>query len=261
MAITIIVLLIPYSFFIIYQLSTAIVDEYSWNRVHGPDWGTVVMLPADGNVRFDRWGEVGAGYLGFVLFGTGTDANNTYKRLLCSIGLGKIFPNLYIMHESRVSSPSDVTFGKRWTSSWSGKAKSLFSMNGSVTETTRTGSVVLGTPITDHSGTLHQISTNEPILPTRGTKSGTNSKSFFRRFFGRTALPLQFLPAHNTDIAAQHKSPTESVPSGVYARAWASENVGTEHTSRSGGVYIVHEVRQDLRDKTKGKEDDNHIWV
>ncbi|KAJ4302857.1 a-factor receptor [Kalmusia sp. IMI 367209] len=259
MALVVVILLLPYSFFILYQLASTIVTSYSWSSVHGPDWNTVVKVPSYGVVRFDRWGEVAAGYILFILFGTGTDANNTYKRMLCCIGLGKIFPSLYVIRESGSATPSGNTFGKRLTSSWSSKAKSLFSKSGSIAETSHIESFT--------SSTVHPVSTNDndPILPPRqGNEKASTKKSLMRGLIGRRPANRSILPIYSEatshEISSLDKSPTESVPSGVYARAWTANNTAV-NKSEGTGVQVIHEVHQTRQDIGKEKQTEQDAWA
>ena len=252
MALVTSVILLPYSFFVLYQLVDTVVEKYSWSKVHGDDWNKVVKVPSYGSARWDRWGEVATGYVMFLCFGTGTDANNTYKRMLTSIGLGKLFPSLYIMGESRTAqSPSNVTFGRRWTSSVSNKAKSMFSKTGSVSGPSHNGSF---TPSIAH----------EPILPQQPRIKSTRSSlpSFLGRIFNRNNHK-SVLPLHgDNSIEASHLpslEKTSSHPTGFSAHAWAADNTFIENGNENPGVYVVHEVHQASQDKKEKLEDD--VWV
>lgn len=60
-------------------------QPYTWARVHGGNWNTVILLPGKGNVPFDRWIRIGGGFLIFLFFGIGTDAVILYKSWLLKI--------------------------------------------------------------------------------------------------------------------------------------------------------------------------------
>jgi pheromone a factor receptor len=260
MALYVSIILLPYSFFILYQLADTIVDEYSWSRVHGPDWNSIVKVPANGVVRWDRWGEVAAGYIAFMLFGTGTDANNTYKGLLTSFGFGKIFPSLYIMsNSSGVQTPSSVTFVKRWTSSWSSKAKSFISKNGSIFEPSSHASV-------SESGIQHVL-TNEEAVPVQqhhGT-SRTNIPSFFSRIFSLRNTNHSVLPIHRKLSTDTERLPvldkTRSNPSAFTARAWAADDTTDNKNGEVTGVQVVREVHQASQDRIQEKKTGDDAWV
>lgn len=270
MAIIFIICFMPYNLYILYQLSSTITDEYDWNTVHGPDWNSVIKVPSYGVVRWDRWAQIISGYVFFFMFGTGMDAHNTYKKMLCAIGLGKIFPSLYIMRESGTSTPSSVTFAKGWVSSWSSKAKTFFSKNDSIIETlpgsTHSESVRYGTPTTNRSGTLHHVPTNEPILPHDPQDASllSNVKSGFGRIFNRrndqdTILPI-YTKSSGGQVNSFEKSLAESVTPGVHARAWASDGAAAEGSSESDGVYVVREVHQAHQSKNKAMEVELSTW-
>lgn len=262
MAIVIVTLLLPYSFFLLYQLCSTMVDQYSWSTVHGPKWNSVVKVPSYGTVRLDRWGEVAVGYFLFILFGTGTDANNTYKRMLCSIGLGKIFPSLYDLSESSGSAtPSGVTFARRFTSSWSTKARSLFCKSGTFTGQSQVDSFT--------SSEVHRIPTNdhEPILPPRPSTRKTGLIPLIKAFFGRGTVNQTILPMHRktSSVASsslnKSVSPDGSTPSGVYAHAWAVDNTGDGKVNEGHGVHVVREVHQAHQEKGKDKQTMPDPWA
>ena len=52
------------------------------------------MIPTEGSVSFDRWIQIGAGFLVFCFFGMGQDAMKGYKKGLLKLGLGRCFPSL-----------------------------------------------------------------------------------------------------------------------------------------------------------------------
>jgi pheromone a factor receptor len=260
MALYVSIILVPYSFFILYQLADTIVDEYSWSRVHGPDWNTVIKVPANGVVRWDRWGEVAAGYIAFILFGTGTDANNTYKGLLTSVGLGKLFPSLYVMSESSgVQTPTSVTFVKRWTSNWSSKAKSLISKNGSFSEPSRAASF--------SESVIQPVFTNEEVVPVRQHHDTPRTKalSFFSRIFNRRTTNHSVLPIHRKLSTDTERLPvldkTRSNPSAFIARAWAADDNTGEKNGEVTGVQIVREVHQASQDRSQEKKIGDVAWV
>ncbi|KAL1608368.1 hypothetical protein SLS60_003309 [Paraconiothyrium brasiliense] len=250
MALYVSIILVPYSFFILYQLADTIVDEYSWARVHGPDWNSVIKVPANGVARWDRWGEVAAGYITFLLFGTGTDAHNTYKGLLTSIGFGKIFPSLYIISESSgIQTPTSVTFVKRWTSNWSSKAKSLLSKNGSVSELSCNASV---------TGSVTQtMFTNENTIPSQQHHGllCSDRNSFFSRIFHRRTMNQYILPSHSKISNETDRLPvldkTRSNPSAFAAHAWATDDLAGEKHGEMTGVHVVREVHQAIQEQGK----------
>jgi pheromone a factor receptor len=262
MALVTSVILLPYSFFVLYQLAINIVDDYSWSKVHGHQWNSVVKVPSYGAARWDRWGEVATGYVMFLCFGTGSDANNTYKHMLTSIGLGKFFPSLYIMSESRnARSPSNVTFGRRLTSSFSTKAKSLFSKNDSISGPSHNESIVAPTA----QPTSASASVTKPILSQQqlGKKFYSKLPSFFRHMFSRTDQQ-SILPLHGgSSIQVDSLPPldrTSSDPTVFTAHAWAADNASIEKNNENPGVYVVHEVHQASQDKSK-QQLDNDAWV
>ncbi|KAF2005461.1 STE3-domain-containing protein [Amniculicola lignicola CBS 123094] len=276
MSMIVIVICLPYNIWILYLNASMVDHGFSWAEVHGPLFSEIIKVPTGGAIRLDRWGHIALGYIAFFIFGTGTDANNTYKRLLCAIGLGKIFPSLYRRHESGSSTPSSFT---AWTSSWSSKAKHLFSKNESVAETrpTQNGSISADThltaPITARSGSyslpVHQTSTNEPLIGHHSSHTNTRP-SFLARFnilarCNRQA-PGPILPICNRtyidEETAIEKSPATTLPPSIYAKAWvsASPSGNRGEDGASDGVRIVKEVYQDteMSGGKVGGGDDEH---
>lgn len=256
-------ILVPYSFFILYQLADTIVDEYSWARVHGPNWNTVFKVPANGIARWDRWGEVAAGYITFILFGTGTDANNTYKELLTSVGFGKIFPSLYTMCESSgIQTPTSVTFVKHWTSNWSRKAKSLISKSESISRASYNASLVDSN--TQPAFTSEAVATEAPGRQYHDTPL-KNPLSFFGLSFGRRAINHPILPLHrktsNETVCLSVLENTPQDPSAFTARAWAADDASGEKTKETTGVHIVREVHQASQEKGKDKKIGEDAWM
>lgn len=92
---------------------------YSWSRVHGREWNTILLVRSDGKVLPDRWLRIGLGFLEFFFFGLGQDAMGMYRRWLIAFGLARVFPSLARARRQTSSSSS---------SSWSSlgsRAKSL----------------------------------------------------------------------------------------------------------------------------------------
>ena len=73
---------------------------YSWSEIHSPDWYRIEMFPTAGQVFYDRWIQVAAGYSLFFFFGFGSDATLMYRSVLLKLGLGKWFPALHHPHIS-----------------------------------------------------------------------------------------------------------------------------------------------------------------
>ena len=110
-------------------------SPYSWSAVHGPHWGEIEKLPANGQVFFDRWIQITAGFLLFVFFGFGKDATLMYRSWLLKFGMGRFLTTLnhpHIVSQRQIS--SSTRFG-----SFSSRAKMIFSkkppMSGNSTAT------------------------------------------------------------------------------------------------------------------------------
>ncbi|ORY09891.1 pheromone A receptor-domain-containing protein [Clohesyomyces aquaticus] len=209
LAMGLIIIFLPYSIWNFYINVKQIGGPYSWKIVHGENWNTILKVPTAGGVRYDKWAQIAVGYIFFFIFGFGTDANNSYKRILCAMGFGKIFPSLYRMSHSGESTPTRSSFAKRSWFSFSSAAKTLFSQNSSVASqtlqstTNNSAHVPVGHAISvDHSvdvttipfsNALHPTSTAEtqtpilaplrPEISTQTTSQTPTHQSFFRRLF------------------------------------------------------------------------------
>ncbi|PGH18279.1 hypothetical protein AJ79_00618 [Helicocarpus griseus UAMH5409] len=100
---------------------------YSWEGVHGSDWGNIEKVPMNGVVYYDRWIQVTCGFLLFAFFGFGKDATLMYRGFLIRIGLGRFFPSLEHPHISTKASDS-ARFG-----SYGSRAKMLLTRGKSST--------------------------------------------------------------------------------------------------------------------------------
>jgi pheromone a factor receptor len=256
-----VVVYVPYVFWILWLFASQLNEKYTWASVHGPHWNTVIKVPSYGQVRLDKWGQVATGYLAFAVFGTGTDANNTYKRMLCAIGLGRIFPSLYQLSDSGASTPSSFQIGQQWCSACTSKARSFFSKSRTEDRTlqstiacSRRNSVTEETPVgnTPGSTSFQPVGSRDPILAQqqqqRQPQASPARQPFFRRLLSRrrsqeTVLPL-FVKKVSPDSTEMEKSPTGTVPSGVYSHVWAPESSSAARHSVSEGVTIITEVHQ-----------------
>ncbi|KAF2474199.1 STE3-domain-containing protein [Lindgomyces ingoldianus] len=255
MSMIIIVIFLPYSIWIFYLNASQTQGPFVWSRVHGPDWNSIIKAPVAGQIRVDKWGQIAGGYLTFFVFGTGTDANNTYKRMLCAMGLGKIFPSLHKESVSGASTPTSSSFARKSWFSIRSKAKSFSSKNESGIETlssnTMNSSISVSSPTTPRFQNFHQASTVNPALPRSACIAALVSQKplFFRRLLtrGRTGNLPTVLPSshHKTAdlVESEMISASTNFP-GVYTYAWASNSRQASRFPASNGVYVIREVRQ-----------------
>jgi pheromone a factor receptor len=249
MALILIVVVVPYVFWILWLFASTLNEKYSWDYVHGPEWNSVIKVPSYGQVRLDKWGQVATGYVAFAVFGTGTDANNTYRRMLCMLGLGKIFPSLYRRSEPGSSTSSSIRAARGWCSKYSSKAWNLFSKNSTEHSTLRSNtdsstlnnSVAADTSLhTPVSTSFQPVQSNDPILSQQRqqqqqpVQEADNGKSIYNRLFARRDKGPPILPLFSKkseksspEVTEKEKSPTETVPPRVYAHVWVPGNPNT----------------------------------
>jgi pheromone a factor receptor len=73
-------------------------EPFSWSVVHGPKSNVIEKVPMYGQVYFDRWIHVTAGFSLFLFFGVGRDAMLMYRSALVKLGFGRVFPSLKHTH-------------------------------------------------------------------------------------------------------------------------------------------------------------------
>lgn len=264
MCMVFLVVVVPYSMYPFWYYCNEMVlrgGDYQYSL------GMIFTFPSGGEVHIDKWGQVAMGYVTFLLFGTGTDAHNTYKKMLLAIGLGKIFPNLYVMRESDSSTPSSFISARTWTSSCASRAKSYFfnggsrfsSFGGSTSVSMRNNSIAMD----NIDSQLRSVSSTTPVLPERD--STTTDPSLLRRLFCRSARHATILPLFSqrstTSPNNGEKGAKETVSEGFSARAWASEAPHSRRNSEPVGVVVFREVHLDeeVRESTERKSADE--WM
>jgi pheromone a factor receptor len=240
---------VPYTLWLVVVLCRSINDTYSWSRVHDPAiFHAILKVPSFGTVSVDKWVQVATGYVLFFVFGTGSDAYNTYKKMLLAVGLGRIFPGLYVMRESGAITPNSFINARTWTKSLSSKAKSMFwSRSDSVTDTfgggsTRCNSVALGS-----MQRLGSVTAEDPMLHRAATQHlelGLFNRVFGRKEDQRSVLPF-FVERRSRSVAEMTEADThkQDVSPGASAAAWASNRSRTGEAGEREGVRVFHEVR------------------
>ncbi|KAL6713188.1 a-factor receptor [Lecanora helva] len=116
LSMTLIAVMLPTQYYVLYRNSAVPLLPYDWSAIHGPDWNTIQFFPSGGTVLFDRWIQIAVGFAIFPFFGLGKDAQVMYRRWLLSMGLGKIFPRLHqqpTRHTSSLTSNQSNSFGSR----------------------------------------------------------------------------------------------------------------------------------------------------
>lgn len=253
----------PYSFWLLSHFWRTGLDPYSWDEVHGDYSDTVLRVPVFGQIAPENWVQVATGYVFFFIFGTGKDAYNLYKKMLLAIGLGKIFPSLYVMSESGSGTPSSFVSARSWGSRVSSRAKSVF-RSSKIDLTTRSQKSTIRTNSVahEHFSRLNTIATDDMLLARRSSAHQPRSwsgPSFLRRYFPRSAQRGDILPLHSShaDAVDEQSGPSSLRPSSpvVYAHAWATELPVHEQAAKTAGVHIVHEVHMDANNSNDlGKE-------
>lgn len=67
--------------------------EYSFAKIHGPDWNTIIKVATHGQIFFDRWIPIGGALSLFVFFGFGKDATSMYRSIFVKLGIEHWFPS------------------------------------------------------------------------------------------------------------------------------------------------------------------------
>lgn len=117
LSIALIATFIPLQFYVLYVNSVEPpLLPYSWDLVHSPQWGDIMLIPTGGEVYYDRWIQIALGFGVFVFFGLGQDALNLYRKWLLKIGFGRVFSGLHRQPTRRAILPTSSqtdTFGSK----------------------------------------------------------------------------------------------------------------------------------------------------
>jgi pheromone a factor receptor len=261
-----ILIIVPYSVYPFYYFCSQMASlewDYEWEKLYGQRKNIILKFPSNGQVHINKWGQVILGYVVFFVFGTGTDAYNTYRKMLLVLGLGKIFPALYVMRETGTSTPSSFISARTWTSTYVSKAKGYFSKSGSGTSTfggsTFNNSVCTNSVILESNDNtqLRSISSTTPVLQDKDYPP--TNKCFLKRIFthrGRHQPILPIFSQHST-ASAPHDAEkvVETVCDGFSAQAWAPATPLSRRNSEPVGVHVVREVHQnhEVRESTESK--------
>ncbi|KAH9872594.1 hypothetical protein J1614_004987 [Plenodomus biglobosus] len=233
----------PYTFWLLFTTCKAIKDPYDWKRIHGPEFNTIMKIPALGQVSLEKWIQVATGYVIFLVYGTGADAHNLYKKMLLRIGMGKCFPSLYNMN-SGSSTPSSFIAARTWGSNMSSRAKSLFSSKSGSETGTMDGTTVNGS-------VRHNSVAPLDAATTQDTFSCGSRFSLFSRIFSRQPRRTDILPLYSREYAGgslanitQVQLSNYTPSSGTRTDAWATDAPAPPGISGTLGVHIVRELHQ-----------------
>lgn len=95
LATTLVIVFAPVAMYTFVQNASFHHSRYSWARIHGPGWSDkVILVPTYGAVSFDRWVQIGSGFVLFLFQGFGRDASAMYRGWLLRLGLARVFPSL-----------------------------------------------------------------------------------------------------------------------------------------------------------------------
>jgi pheromone a factor receptor len=218
-----------------------------------------------GKVQLQSWVQIATGYIVFLLFGTGVDAHNLYKRMLVSIGIGKIWSSLHIESGSGSTTPHSFIAARTWTSTMSSRAKSmLWSSKTEATVNTYDGTTRNNSVVLEAIPHLSSTTTNDTLYKQhqdsniQQNASTSTKPSFLKRVFGSTPrtpiLPLS--SSHYRNITETPTTESDRITSGVHAHAWAvPEGPSGERVSEADGVHVIREVHQDCHDRDVSEQD------
>ncbi|KAI9892337.1 MAG: a-factor receptor [Vezdaea aestivalis] len=249
MAMILLVVNFPIQIYLLYRNLAYPLNKYSWSEIHGPEWNTIHKIPTGGQVVFDRWLKISAGFLVFFCFGLGTDALRMYCKWLRAIGLGRCIPGLTESRRYDDSYGSQSSSGVRSAASFSSKARLVFKSkprsffktsfsagpsNVSINSRQSSFSGATGEiePKRTFSSTLAPIHEPRPPpgSPARGpSPSVVNEKlASSRRHSWLNSATLELQPAAQSEVVTD---------------AWGGSNQG-EYSDADQGVRIVTHIRQ-----------------
>jgi pheromone a factor receptor len=209
-----------------------------------------------GKVQLMSWVQVATGYVLFLLFGTGVDAHNLYKRMLVSIGCGKIWPSLYVESGTGARTPNSFIAARTWTSNMSSRAKSMLwsSKTGSSTADTYGGTTCNNSVVLEAIPHLKSVTTTD-------SHASPSTPSFWKRVFTRSSQHTPILPFSHENYrnieSLTTTTATDHPPTGVQAHAWAtSEDPAAGRVSEVDGVHVIREIHQDHHNREDVSEKD-----
>ncbi|KAJ5222001.1 uncharacterized protein N7469_010888 [Penicillium citrinum] len=132
LGLTLLIGILPLEFYTFYySLENSLPwHAYSWSRIHGPSWNTVIKVPVQGVVFVDRWAPIAAGFVIFGFFGFGRDATKIYCTILWCLGLGRCFPGVANPLDSQISgSPTAISNSTTLIGTIRDRSKLLFWKN------------------------------------------------------------------------------------------------------------------------------------
>lgn len=230
LAFTMLLAILPVQAYVVYydMILSLPWHPYSWSRIHGPQWHTILKIAAYGHVFFDRWTPIASGFMIFIFFGFGRDAFRMYRTLFWSLGLGYCFPGVarpLDSHATGTAAPTNASNSTTLVGSVTSRAKLLFKHKGSSTRYVTLHS--LGGSMTDIFNSSTGTSTftgsyndNEKGRSASSRPSGnvnTRRAPWFHRLFKRRQTSRR----HNQDTLLDDLS----VPSQtVHTNAWAGDS-------------------------------------
>ncbi|KAJ5020996.1 pheromone A receptor-domain-containing protein [Bipolaris maydis] len=276
LSMTISLVYLTYSIYITVEASFVLTESYFWSYVHDPvRFNTIIHVPVKGKVSYDKWIQVITGYIVFLLFGTGVDAYNFYRKVMVSMGLGKVWPSLHEPRRNGQRTPSSFIAAKSWTSSvssraksllWSSKSDSTASVGDAYADFSRSHSIALDSiPAVSNGDAETALVTGNQGQTEPSTKPTWPSS--FKRWFTRSNLGGSVLPLFSyrniTEVAINDtgKLPAPVTSPGVHARVWATEDAPIGRASEGEGVFVSHEVYQHRYDMHDKESDSNrYTW-
>ncbi|KAI5819965.1 pheromone A receptor family protein [Pyronema omphalodes] len=89
LAMILLLILVPITFFTLFQNLKHGIKPYSWKSVHGQEWQVIERIPMEGAIEFETWVSPCAGIFIFCFFGIGGEATRIYKGWLETLGVEK----------------------------------------------------------------------------------------------------------------------------------------------------------------------------
>lgn len=210
-----------------------------------------MKIPVHGEVPIEKWVQVATGYVIFLIFGTGSDSYNLYKKMLLAFGLGKIFPSLYIVHQSGSTTSASFITIRVWGSRLTSKAKSI--MNSTISSSKQETTTSTLDSVRGDSVALKPVVTEETLpKPNKAVLQhppSSSEPSFLRRIFRGNSQGIHILPLFSrpsiTEITDSNPPEVAPTPSGFSAHAWAAKDGASGRTSEADVVHVAREIHQE----------------
>ncbi|KAL1860164.1 a-factor receptor [Paecilomyces lecythidis] len=220
--------------------------DYSFTRIHGPQWNEIIKVATHGQSFFDRWIPIGGTIVLFVFFGFGKDATSMYRSIFTKLGVDRWLP---------AKSHSGIYSDKSTSSSASrmGKLGKMltWSLQSNTTRTSRTSSVSNDASISSSAIITADLEKGSRIHSV--DRNMANEASFYSRITHLRMWNIFRTATGNAPAGPPNNNSLENPDSTISTSAWAARSprgTGDAHPDAGSspktesGIKVKHVIRQ-----------------